>query len=190
LAAKRIEVAKLNAHLQDVFLNNSLNEKIMYKYENIEFGFRHNDRIMYLENDYEQDMFNGDMMRVVDLEFNARKLLVVSTNSPNSNPNQVKLEDVQPAYALTTHKAQGSEFKYVIIYIGQGAELLHNDQWLYTAFTRGKQQVIVFGYREEIEQTIKREMPARRTFLRHRMQLQFSKRLKDLLRNELQNVPM
>lgn len=189
LAAKRIDVAKLNAYLQSAFLpdNNDDNQKkITHKYEDIEFAFQYNDRIMYLENDYDQDLFNGDIGKIIEIDHRARTLEI----DVQGSMKEARIDEIQPAYTLTTHKSQGSEYKYVIIYIGQDADLLHNDQWLYTAFTRAKQHVSVFGYKSEIEATMKREMPPRRTYLKHRLQLRFSIRLKDLLKYELQNVPL
>lgn len=99
------------------------------------------------------------------------------------------IEECQPAYALTTHKSQGSEFKHVIIYVGKDADLLHVDQWFYTAFTRAKQKVYIYGYDTELISTVMREMPYRRTFMKHRIQTMFSRELNDLLKTELQNTP-
>lgn len=190
LSAKRVEVAKLNSILQSQFIPDIkdvqlLNGTTHHWYEGIKFSFVEGDRVMYLENDYTQDMFNGDIGRVVGVEQNKLNIrLAGSTDEKIAN-----LDDVQPSYSCTVHKSQGSEFKLVLIYISDSASLLHVDQWLYTGFTRARQKIMIFGYTKEILATVHREMKYRRTFLKHRLQLKFSHQLNDLIKDELQDVP-
>lgn len=192
LTAKRIEVAKLNAKLQAAFMPDleeiqEAHETVQHFYEGIKFTFVTGDRVMYLQNNYDQDMFNGDIARVVGVNRYDKQLTLKFPDSTTEKTGDI--DDIQPAYGYTCHKAQGSEYKIVIIYISNAAQLLHVDQWLYTAFTRAKQKVYIFGYSSEIISTVLREMKYRRTFLKHRLQLQFSHTLKDLLKDELQDCP-
>jgi AAA domain/UvrD-like helicase C-terminal domain/ATP-dependent RecD-like DNA helicase SH3 domain len=192
LTAKRVEVAKLNAKLQSAFMkdyseSSNASGNLTHYYEGIKFTFITGDRVMYLENDYIQNTFNGDVGIVTDVDAHSKQLMI---QLPDAISDTIGLLDhIQPAYSLTTHKAQGSEYKIVIIYISDNAELLHVDQWLYTAFTRARQKVYIYGYNHEIVATVLREMKYRRTFLKHRLQLKFSRSLNDFISDELQNTP-
>jgi len=192
LTAKRTEVAKLNAKLQAAFMTDydqtlQSSDTLTHYYEGVKFTFVTGDRVMYLENDYNQEIFNGDVGIVTDVHIHNKELAL---NIPDSSSDKLgSLDNLQPAYSLTTHKAQGSEYKIVIIYISDSAELLHVDQWLYTAFTRARQKVYIYGYNHEIVSTVLREMKERKTFLKHRLQVQFSHTLNDLIRDELQDTP-
>lgn len=192
LTAKRVEVAKLNAKLQSAFMKDydqtvEASGGVIGYYEGVKFTFFTGDRVMYLENDYDQEIFNGDVGTVVGVDTYNKELKLRLPDTISEKRGS--LDDVQPAYACTVHKGQGSEYKIVVIYISDAAQLLHVDQWLYTAFTRARQKVYIFGYNHEITSTVLREMKYRRTFLKHRLQLQFSHSLNDLLHDELQDTP-
>jgi len=173
LTAKRIEVAKLNSKLQPAFMpdfNETLlhSENITHYYEGIKFTFVTGDRVMHLENDYTQNIFNGDVGRVINADRYNKELTLRLPDIIEEKT--VNLDNIQPSYCNTTHKSQGSEYKIVIIYISDAAQLLHVDQWLYTAFTRAKQNVYIFGYSNNILSAVFKEMKYRRTFLKHRHQ--------------------
>jgi ATP-dependent exoDNAse (exonuclease V) alpha subunit len=192
LTAKRVEVANLNAKLQAAFmpdLEQTLEtfENVSHYYEGVKFTFVNGDRVMHLENDYTQDMFNGDVGMVTNVDRNQRKLQIRLPDTVDLK--NASIDDVQPAYSCTCHKSQGSEYKIVMIYISNAAQMLHVDQWLYTAFTRARQKVYIYGYTDEIVATVRREMKHRRTFLKHRLQLDFSHHLNDLVKDELQDTP-
>jgi hypothetical protein len=192
LAAKRVEVAKLNSILQTVFMENRgcdpKNGKGLKSYfEGIEFNFVPGDRVMHLENNYDINIFNGDVGRVTNIDFRSKTLDLKLED--DIDIKTVHLENTMPAYSQTVHKVQGSEYNIVVIYISDQASMLHVDQWLYTAFTRAKKKVYIFGYTNEIISTISKELQYRRTFLKHRMQLEFSHDLNDLVKDELTNLP-
>lgn len=106
--------------------------------------FRLGDRVMHLINDYQRDVFNGDVGRVCDVnpdeqymvvEFGDRKLAFLVS----------QLDRLELAYCITIHKAQGSEFPCVIVilhtshYVGLRSELL------YSAVTRAKRHLVLMG---------------------------------------------
>lgn len=190
LTAKRVEFAKLNVILQPVFMKDyektlKTSPQMTHYYEGIPFKILVGDRIMYLENNYEKQLFNGDIGFVTDIGQTNVNIYIPDLGLDGKGA----ADELQPAYSYTTHKSQGSEFKIVIIYISKNANMLHLDQWLYTAFTRARQKVYIFGYSDEIIQTVLREMKHRRTFLKHRIQLKFSHQLNDLIKDELQDLP-
>jgi hypothetical protein len=196
LTATRIDCAKLNGILQPCFLPD-LPQLMMYREntlmqfnENQQFVYVIGDRVMNIENNYDENMFNGDIGRITRIDGHKKRMGIILDN-PNENlEKNAELDAIRPAYALTTHKSQGSEFRAVIIYLGpHHNQSLHIDQWLYTAFTRAKNKVYIFGYAETIKGAIKQEMEYRRTFMKHRMQLRFASRLNDLHKDALQSVP-
>jgi len=107
-------------------------------------GFRVGDKVMQVVNNYEADVYNGDMgtivladpeEKVMVVEFYGRKIVY-----PYEDANQLNL-----AYASTIHKSQGSEYKCCVIVITKGHFIMLNRNLLYTANTRAKQQVFYVG---------------------------------------------
>ena len=99
---------------------------------------------MQVVNNYEADVYNGDMgtivladpeEKVMVVEFYGRKIVY-----PYEDANQLNL-----AYASTIHKSQGSEYKCCVIVITKGHFIMLNRNLLYTANTRAKQQVFYVG---------------------------------------------
>ncbi len=116
--------------------------------------FRIGDKVMQLRNNYELDIFNGDIGRVVSLDPETRDLVVSFDGRPV--PVEAKaLDDLVPAFACTIHKSQGSEYPAVVI-------LLHSQHWimlqrnlLYTAVTRGKQLVVIVGTKSALGRAVR-----------------------------------
>ena len=130
----------LNEELSNYVNPNSTNEK---------FGFKLQDKVMQLANDYGSDVFNGEV-GVVE-SFTDEFMYVRFTNSLNK-PNPLvpyqpeQLFNLQTAYACTCHKSQGAEFPviFVILEDKYGGMLLTR-KLLYTAMSRGKKKVYVYS---------------------------------------------
>ncbi len=106
--------------------------------------FRARDKVMHLKNNYEKDVFNGDIGVVssvsikdgtLDVDYDGR---MVTYEVP-------ELDELTLAYAVSIHKSQGSEYKAVIIALTMGHSPLLQRNLIYTAITRGKELVIVVG---------------------------------------------
>ena len=107
-------------------------------------AFRMGDRVLHLTNDYQREVFNGDIGSVIEVNEDERYLLVEFGHRQLAFL-ATQLDRLELAYCLTVHKAQGSEFSSVVLilhtsqYVGLHAELL------YSAMTRAKQQLILLG---------------------------------------------
>ena len=106
--------------------------------------FRPNDRVMQISNDYDKDVFNGDIgiIQMVDAE---NRALVVNFDSRYVEYKADELDELTLAYATSIHKSQGSEYPAVIILMHTQHFKLLRKNLLYTAITRGKKLVVVIG---------------------------------------------
>jgi exodeoxyribonuclease V alpha subunit len=73
-----------------------------------------------------------------------------------------RLEDLDPAFAMTVHKSQGSEFSVVILAISSGSPLLNNRNLLYTAITRARKKLFIVSDRRTIDRMIHNRSQAER----------------------------
>ncbi|MGN0885517.1 MAG: ATP-dependent RecD-like DNA helicase [Candidatus Spyradenecus sp.] len=106
--------------------------------------FRLRDRVMQIANNYDKEVFNGDIgfVSAVDPE---ERTLVVTFDGREVPYKQDELDELVLAYATSIHKSQGSEYPAVIILLHTQHFKLLRKNLLYTAITRGKQLVIVLG---------------------------------------------
>lgn len=107
-------------------------------------GFKIGDKVMHLKNNYQKDVFNGDIGTV--LEFNCEKdLLTVDYYGRPVSYAADELHEISLAYAISVHKSQGSEYPAVIIPLTTRHYPLLQRNLLYTAVTRGRRLVILIG---------------------------------------------
>ena len=128
-------------------LNRNLQEKINPDAKGIEHReqwFRVGDKIMQQQNDYEKQVFNGDLGRVVDCDQDSKELYVRFEQS-HIHYKSNELDQLTLAYAITVHKSQGSEYSAVIMPITTHHYMMLQRNLLYTAITRGKQLVVLIG---------------------------------------------
>jgi exodeoxyribonuclease V alpha subunit len=102
------------------------------------------DKVMQVRNDYEREVFNGDIGRVraVDVD---RSELLVEFDGRTVLYQSADLDELQTAYAITVHKSQGSEYPAVIVPVLTQHYLLLQRNLIYTAVTRGKKLVVLVG---------------------------------------------
>ncbi len=123
-------------------------------------GVRRHDRVMWTRNDYVRDLTNGTLGRVVEaLPIDDTYRCVVDFEGARHKLTLDDLDDLATAYAITVHKAQGSEFERVIIPVFPNRLL--DQSLLYTALTRGVRQVVFVGDKD-VASTVVRA-PARAT---------------------------
>jgi exodeoxyribonuclease V alpha subunit len=106
--------------------------------------FRLGDKVMQIRNNYEKDVFNGDIGRVCYLSAEEREL-TVRFEDRNVLYSADELDELVQAYAISVHKAQGSEYPAVVMPILTQHYMLLQRNLLYTGVTRGKRLVIVVG---------------------------------------------
>ena len=150
--------ANLNRELQAV-----LNPQQAGKKEKIcgDFCFREGDRVMQIRNNYDimwkkvggtevgAGIFNGDIGVITEINHPEETVTIVFDDRQASY-DFTMLPELEPAYAMTVHKSQGSEYRAVILAAHQGSQLLLTRSILYTAITRARELFIIVGNEEVI----------------------------------------
>ncbi len=134
-------------------LNQKLQEALNNRNGGIEsrgFLFKTGDKVMHLKNNYEKDVFNGDI-GVVDEVVKSENRIVVDYDGRLVDYDILELEELTLAYAVSVHKSQGSEYPAVVIALTTMHYPLLQRNLLYTAITRGKELVIIVGSRRAFE---------------------------------------
>jgi len=135
----------LNADLKSV-LNPSSGEKI----ERSGWTYSPGDKVMQVANDYDKDIFNGDIGIIESLKDQGNGL-IVNFDGRLVQYEQKELDVLVPAYATTIHKSQGSEYPAVILLLLKQHFMMLRRNLLYTGVTRGKQLVVLVGQKQAIE---------------------------------------
>jgi len=136
-------VANLNAELQ-MLLNPTGKEVIRGgRY------FRINDKVMQIINNYEKEVFNGDIGRVVGIE-HEEQTIAVKYEDRVVDYDWSQLDELVLAYAISIHKSQGSEYPAVVIPILSQHYIMLQRNLLYTAITRAKKLVVLIGSKRAI----------------------------------------
>ena len=115
--------------------------------------FRVGDKVMQIRNNYELDIFNGDLGRVTDIDFDERELTVSFDGRSTVIPSDV-VEEIVPAYACTIHKSQGSEYPAVVIVLHHQHHVMLQRNLLYTAISRGRRLVVIVGSRRALGRAV------------------------------------
>lgn len=153
-------------------LNTRLQEALNGRGEGISRGsriFRAGDKVIQLTNNYDKDVFNGDMGRIagVDLEDH---VLTVSFEGRDVDYDFSDLDEIALAYAISVHKSQGSEYPAVVIPILTQHYALLQRNLLYTAVTRARKLVVMVGTKKALAIAVKNNKTERRyTCLAHRL---------------------
>ena len=126
-----------------------------------EFTFREGDRVMQIKNNYDilwkkcdgsaigAGIFNGDIGTILAID-TAGETLTVQYDDREAEYDFSMLGELEPAYAMTVHKSQGSEYRAVVLCAWNGSPYLLRRSILYTAITRAKELLIVVGREETI----------------------------------------
>jgi len=115
--------------------------------------FRVGDKVMQVRNNYELDVFNGDLGQVAAFDPEERELTVVFDGRSVVIPSE-DLEDVVPAYACTIHKSQGSEYPAVVVVLHHQHHIMLQRNLLYTAITRGRRLVVIVGSKRALGRAV------------------------------------
>jgi exodeoxyribonuclease V alpha subunit len=140
-------------------LNRKLQEKMnpdAEGFEHREQFFRVGDKIMQQQNDYDKQVFNGDLGRIVDCEPKSKELHVKFEHA-NVHYKSNELDQLSLAYAITVHKSQGSEYAAVIMPLTTHHYMMLQRNLLYTAITRGKQLVVLIGMLAAVRKAVENE---------------------------------
>jgi exodeoxyribonuclease V alpha subunit len=129
--------------------------------EKFGWQFRVRDKVIQTENDYDKEVFNGDIGQVVKIDPLEREVTV------NFAPREVvyefgELDELALAYAITIHKSQGSEFPAVVIPLATQHYLLLQRNLVYTGVTRGKRLVVLVGQPKALGLAVRNNRTERR----------------------------
>jgi exodeoxyribonuclease V alpha subunit len=131
--------------------------------------FRVGDKVMQLVNDYDKDVFNGDIGRIVSID-EADQEVVIRFEDRDVAYDMGELDELGLAYATTVHKSQGSEYPAVILPIHMQHYMLLQRNLLYTAITRARKLLVVVGSRKALAVAIQKADSGKRiTMLRQRL---------------------
>jgi len=125
------------------------------------------DPVIFTMNDYQANVQNGTLGRLVSIDQEPGSYGVVETDEGESlSVTQSLLESLKPAYAISLHKAQGSQFRRVIVPLSSSKLVDRN--WLYTAVTRCELELHIVGSTERLRRAIERESSSskRQTYLK------------------------
>ncbi|MGB6326277.1 MAG: ATP-binding domain-containing protein [Methylocella sp.] len=136
----------LRARSLNADLRKALNPNPTARNEKFGSVFAPGDKIMQTENDYDRDVFNGDLGTVLRIAENDGLLIAGFDGREVEYPLR-ELDALRPAYATTIHKSQGSEYPAVVITLAMQHYTMLARNLLYTAFTRGKRLVVIVGQR-------------------------------------------
>ncbi len=121
--------------------------------------FRVGDKVMQTRNDYDKGVFNGDIGRIADMD---DEMVLVRYPEGDVPYDRTELDALAPAYAMSVHKSQGSEYPVVILTLVNGHYIMLQRNLLYTAITRAKQRVILVGTSEALGTAVANDRTRRR----------------------------
>jgi exodeoxyribonuclease V alpha subunit len=150
-----VGVDRLNAELQNRLNGSS---------DGIWIGSREirlRDKVMQVRNDYEKDVFNGDIGTVVHIDKSRYRVIVHFDGRPVYYEKD-DLDDITLAYAVSVHKAQGSEYQAVVMPLLTQHFIMLQRNLFYTALTRAKKLSIIIGSYKALYIAIKNDKPVKR----------------------------
>jgi exodeoxyribonuclease V alpha subunit len=160
-------VRNLNTVLQGVLNPRSGQAEI----QRFGWTFRIGDKVMQTENNYQREVFNGDLGRVALID-EPERALIVDYNGRRVPYDFGELDELALCYACSIHKSQGGEYPAVVIPLHTQHYMMLQRNLLYTGITRGKKLVVLIGSRRAIARAVQQQDHARRYSL-------LSQRLRD-----------
>ena len=141
----------LNVELQKV-LNRSGGARV----QRMGRMFREGDKVMQVRNNYDKDVYNGDIGTITSINGEEGKL-VVKMDAGFVPYDFAELDDLVLAYAVSIHKSQGSEYPAVVMPLLTQHYMMLQRNLLYTGITRGKKLVIIVGTKQALAIAVRNE---------------------------------
>jgi exodeoxyribonuclease V alpha subunit len=116
---------------------------------------------MQIRNNYEKEVFNGDIGRITLIDLESREVIVTYDGMPVRYEG-AELDEIVLAYAISVHKSQGSEYPAVIVPILSQHYLLLQRNLIYTAVTRAKKLLVMVGTKKALATGIRNDRIMRR----------------------------
>ena len=150
-----VGVANLNKELQDLL--NPLGEEVA----GMGRSFRINDKVMQVQNNYEKEVFNGDIGQVTAFE-PIDGQMKVAFDDREVTYDLSELDELTLAYAISVHKSQGSEYGAVVMPLLTQHYVMLQRNLIYTAVTRAKKLLVIVGTRRALAIGVKNDKVQRR----------------------------
>ncbi|MCI0470613.1 MAG: ATP-dependent RecD-like DNA helicase [Candidatus Aminicenantes bacterium] len=157
-------IDNLNKLIQEKF-----NPESLFTIKN-KYSFKRGDKVMQLKNNYEKEIFNGEQGVVTS--FNPEtNILLIDYEGLYLEYNVEEMEEIALSYAMSIHKAQGSEYDMLILVLLPSHFIMLNRELFYTAVTRAKKKILLISDMQTVQRAISNSMPAeRKTMLTRRLQ--------------------
>ena len=134
------------------------------------YSFRVNDKVMQIRNNYDKEVFNGDIGTVSSLDLEERKL-TVRFDDREVEYDITELDELVQAYAITIHKSQGSEYPIVVMPVLMTHFVMLQRNLIYTGITRAKKLLVLVGTKKAIGYAVRNvTVTNRNTRLKERLQ--------------------
>ena len=131
--------------------------------------FRAGDKVMQIRNNYEKEIFNGDIGTVESVDLQER-MLKVNFDQHIIEYEALELDELVHAYATTIHKAQGSEYPIVVMPVLMNHYVMLQRNLIYTGITRAKKVLVIVGTRKALSYAVRNvTVTKRNTFLKERL---------------------
>lgn len=131
--------------------------------------FKKHDKVMQIVNNYEKDVYNGDIGFIVDIDDEYQEI-TVNYDGGEVVYDYKELDEIVLAYAVSIHKSQGSEYPVVILPVHMQHYMLLQRNLLYTGITRGRKLVVLIGTKKALAIAVKNDKPCKRyTYLKRRL---------------------
>lgn len=128
--------------------------------------YRLQDKVMQIKNDYDKEVFNGDIGTITDVNIEDQQL-TITFDGRDVLYERSDLDEVVLAYATTIHKSQGSEYPIVVLPFMMTHFVMLQRNLLYTAVTRAKKVLVLVGERKAIGYAIRNQKPNERNTRLH-----------------------
>jgi exodeoxyribonuclease V alpha subunit len=151
-------VRELNQRLQRLLNPPKPDEPVVEKYG---WRFQIRDKVIQTENNYEKEVFNGDIGTIESIDPIEHEVSIRFDNRL-VNYDFGELDEVSLAYAVTIHKSQGSEFPAVVIPLATQHYVLLQRNLIYTGVTRGKKLVVLIGQKKALGMAVRNDRTQRR----------------------------
>lgn len=133
------------------------------------YTFRQGDKVMQIRNNYDKNVFNGDIGYITAVDTNERTLTVNFDNRPVEY-DITELDEIVQAYAITIHKSQGSEFPVVVMPVTMKHFVMLQRNLIYTGITRAKKICVLVGTTKALAYAIRNQTVSKRnTKLKERL---------------------
>jgi exodeoxyribonuclease V alpha subunit len=144
-------IRELNVRLQNELNPVRAGEPMVEKFS---WQFRPRDKVIQTENDYDKDVFNGDIGQIVKIDPVEREV-TIRFDQREVVYDYGELDEISLAYAITIHKSQGSEFPAIVTPLAMQQYMLLQRNLVYTGITRGKKLVVLIGQRKALAMAVK-----------------------------------